>query len=173
MEQAFEDHCIEDYYELMKKYDYHKYGDELLYNGFTGEQIETEIFFGPTFYYRLKHMVKDKINYRASGGLVESITRQPTQGRANGGGLRIGEMETNAILAHGISSFVKETMTTRSDGYYKYIDSETGEDIIYNEKDKYYDSINAQKIEVPYSMKLLKQEIEGMGINMKMFTKNV
>ena len=170
---AFEDHCIEDYYELMKKYDYHKYGDELLYNGFTGEQIETEIFFGPTFYYRLKHMVKDKINYRASGGPVDSITRQPTQGRANGGGLRIGEMETNAILAHGISSFVKETMTTRSDGYYKYIDSETGEDIIYNEKDKYYDSINAQKIEIPYCMKLLKQEIEGLGINMKMFTKNV
>jgi len=170
---AFENHCIDDYYELMKKYNYQKYGDELLYNGFTGEQIETEIFFGPTFYYRLKHMVKDKINYRASGGPVESLTRQPTQGRANGGGLRIGEMETNAILAHGISSFVKETMTTRSDGYYKYIDSETGEDIIYNEKEKYYDSINAQKIEVPYSMKLLKQEIEGLGINMKMFTKNV
>ena len=63
--------------------------------------------------------------------------------------------------------------STRSDGYYKYIDSETGEDIIYNEKEKYYDSVNAQKIEVPYSMKLLKQEIEGMGINMKMFTKNV
>lgn len=169
----FEDHCVADYYELMKKYGYQQYGDELLYNGFTGEQIETEIFFGPTYYYRLKHMVKDKINYRSSDGPVESITRQPTQGRANGGGLRIGEMETNAILAHGISKFVKETMTTRSDGYHKYIDGETGEDIIYNEKQGFYDSLNAQKIEIPYSMKLLQQEIEGLGINMKLLTKNV
>ena len=82
-------------------------------------------------------------------------------------------METNAILAHGITGFVKETMTTRSDGYYKYVDGETGEDIIYNEKEGYYDSLHAQKVEIPYSMKLLKQEVEGLGINMKLHTKNI
>jgi DNA-directed RNA polymerase II subunit RPB2 len=170
---AFEDHRIPDYYEMLKQYNYQQYGDELLYNGFTGEQIKTEIFVGPTYYYRLKHMVKDKINYRGIGGPVESMTKQPTQGRSNGGGLRIGEMETNAILAHGISGFVKETMTTRSDGHYKYVDGETGEDIIYNEKQGYYDSLQAQKIEIPYSMKLLQQEVEGMGIKMELHTKNI
>nr|QOI90433.1 DNA-directed RNA polymerase subunit 2 [Pyramimonas orientalis virus] len=170
---AFENHCIDDYYSMMKKHQYQQYGDELLYNGFTGEQIQTEIFIGPTYYYRLKHMVKDKINYRGIGGPVEMMTKQPTQGRSNGGGLRIGEMETNAILAHGITGFVKETMMERSDGYHKFIDGETGEDIIYNEKEQFYDSLNAKKIEIPYSMKLLKQEVEGLGINMKLSTKNV
>jgi DNA-directed RNA polymerase II subunit RPB2 len=170
---AFENHSITDYYEMMKKYDYQQYGDEILYNGFTGDQIKTEIFIGPTYYYRLKHMVKDKINYRGIGGPVEMMTKQPTQGRSNGGGLRIGEMETNAILAHGITGFVKETMTTRSDGYHKYIDGDTGEDIIYNEKEDYYDSLHAQKIEIPYCMKLLKQEVEALGVNMKLHTKNI
>ena len=59
----FEDHDIDNHYSKLEKMGYHKYGDEILYNGFTGDQIKTEIFFGPTYYYRLKHMVKDKINY--------------------------------------------------------------------------------------------------------------
>lgn len=164
----FEDHCIDDYYTMMERHGYQKHGDEIMYNGFTGEQIKTAIFIGPTFYQRLKHMVKDKINYRASGGPVELMTRQPTQGRANGGGLRIGEMETNAILAHGIIGFVKESLMERSDGYYKYVDSRTGEDIVYNERDGYFDSLYAQKVEIPYSMKLLQQELEGMAINTKL-----
>ena len=168
----FEDHCTEDYYNMLSTYKYQKYGDEILYNGFTGDQIQTEIFIGPTYYYRLKHMVKDKINYR-SGGPLESLTKQPTQGRANGGGLRIGEMETNAILGHGITSFITESMTTRSDKYDTYIDSETGEDIIYNEKDKMYSSLHAQKIQYPYAMKLLKQEVQSLGVNMKLTTKNI
>ena len=113
---VFENHNIDSYFNILEKNGHHKYGDEILYNGFTGEQIKTEIFFGPTYYYRLKHMVKDKINYRDSGP-KEAMTRQPTQGRANGGGLRIGEMETNAILGHGISSFVKESLMERSDKY--------------------------------------------------------
>ena len=166
---VFEKHNITDYYSVLNSYGYNQHGDELLYNGFTGEQIKTKIFIGPTYYYRLKHMVKDKINYRA-GGPVESLTKQPTQGRSNGGGLRIGEMETNAILAHGITGFVKESMTTRSDDYHTYIDKKTGEDIIYNEKEKMYDSLDAKKVKIPYAMKLLKQEIEGLGINMQLMT---
>ena len=166
----FEDHKFDDYYKMMQKYNYNQYGDELLYNGMTGQQIETEIFIGPTYYYRLKHMVKDKINYRGIGGPIETMTKQPTQGRGNGGGLRIGEMETNAILAHGITSFVKETMTTRSDKYYKYIDGETGEDIIYNEKEGLYESLNTTKVEIPYCMKLMQQEVQAMGVGMKLMT---
>ena len=168
---AFEDNCIEDYYNMMEKYGYHKHGDEILYNGFTGDQIETEIFFGPTLYQRLKHMVKDKINYRGANGPVELMTRQPTQGRANDGGLRIGEMETNAILGHGIASFIKESMTTRSDGYYKYVDGETGEDIVYNEAADYYTSLHATKVTMPYSAKLLQQELQSLAISTRLHTK--
>lgn len=167
----FENHCIEDYYEMLGNYGYQKRGDELMYNGYTGDQIKTEIFIGPTLYQRLKHMVKDKLNYRSANGPVELMTRQPTQGRGNGGGLRIGEMETNALLGHGISAFIKESMMERSDHYYKYIDSETGDDIIFNEDQEYYTSLNAKKIEIPYSMKLLQQELEGLAINTALMVK--
>ena len=61
-------------------------------NGMTGEQLEADIYFGPTYYLRLKHMVKGKINYRARGPR-NNLTRQTIGGRANDGGLRIGEME--------------------------------------------------------------------------------
>jgi DNA-directed RNA polymerase II subunit RPB2 len=168
----FEKHDFDKYYDILQSKGFNKYGNEILYNGYTGEQIDTEIFIGPTFYYRLKHMVKDKINYR-SGGPVDSLTKQPTQGRANGGGLRIGEMETNAILAHGTASFIKESLMERSDKYSIYIDGVDGDDTIFNENEEMYSSINASKIEIPYSMKLLKHEVASLGINMKLLTKNI
>lgn len=141
----FENQDFESIYEMMeKKFKMNRYGDELLYNGITGEQIETKIFIGPTYYYRLKHMVQDKINYRLTGKIV-SMTKQPTKGRGNQGGLRIGEMETNAILSHGISAFMKESMMERSD---KYI-------------------LNEEKVKVPYAYKLLKQELETMSIKIE------
>jgi len=83
---------------------YEKYGNEILYNGFTGRQIDTEIFIGPTYYFRLKHMVAEKINSRGIGAMTQ-LTRQPTEGRRKGGGLRIGEMERDTVLSHGISMF--------------------------------------------------------------------
>lgn len=164
----FEEHCIDDYYEMLGKHGYNKRGDEIMYNGYTGEQIKTEIFIGPTLYQRLKHMVQDKLNYRSSNGPVEMMTRQPTQGRGNGGGLRIGEMENNAILGHGLIGFIKESMMERSDDYYKYIDSQSGEDIVYNEAQELYSSLYAQKVAVPYSWKLLQQELEAMSIHTKL-----
>lgn len=167
----FEDHCFDDYYTMLGEYGYQKRGDEIMYNGYTGDQIKTEVFIGPTLYQRLKHMVQDKLNYRSSDGPVELLTRQPTQGRGNGGGLRIGEMETNAILGHGLMSFVKESMMERSDGYYKYIDTESGDNIIYNEKEELYSSLYARKVEVPYSWKLLQQELEALAINSKLLVK--
>jgi len=94
--------------EMLTKEGYHSSGNEILYNGMTGEQIETEIFIGPNYYMRLKHMVKDKINYRALGPIT-ALTKQPVGGRANDGGLRIGEMERDSVISHGAAYFLKES----------------------------------------------------------------
>ena len=89
---------IEKIGEMLTDYGMHSSGNEYLYNGMTGEQIEYSIFMGPTYYMRLKHMVKDKINYRSSGPRT-LLTRQTNHGRANDGGLRIGEMERDGMIA--------------------------------------------------------------------------
>ena len=136
----FEQNDFESVYNMLEtKYKMDRYGDELLYNGITGEQIETKIFFGPTYYYRLKHMVADKLNYR-QGGKIVSMTRQPPKGRGNDGGLRIGEMEVNAILGHGVAAFMKETMMERSD---KFVNG---------------------GLNMPYTFKLFNQELEAMSL---------
>lgn len=107
-------------------------GNEVMYNGMTGEQIKTDIYIGPTYYMRLKHMVKDKINHRSLGPR-SVLTRQTVGGRANDGGLRIGEMERDGILAHGMSSFLNDSFLTRGDDYYMAICNKTGIIAIYNE----------------------------------------
>jgi DNA-directed RNA polymerase beta subunit len=104
---------------------YHPYGNEILYNGMNGEMIESEIFMGPTYYQRFKHMVEDKINYRSTGPRT-LLTHQPLEGRANDGGLRIGEMERDSLIAHGISGFLQESMTLRSDAHEFLFQPETG-----------------------------------------------
>jgi DNA-directed RNA polymerase beta subunit len=116
---------------MLQKENYNSTGTQVLYNGTTGEQIESEIFIGPTYYMRLKHMVKDKINFRARGPNT-NLTRQPVQGRANDGGLRIGEMERDGVIAHGATRFLQESMMVRGDNYYMAICNKTGMTAIYN-----------------------------------------
>ena len=117
--------------EMLTKAGYHSSGNDILYNGMTGEQIETEIFMGPTYYMRLKHMVKDKINYRSLGPRT-ALTRQSVSGRANDGGLRIGEMERDSVISHGTSEFLRESMMERGDKYYMAVCNNTGMVAIYN-----------------------------------------
>ena len=147
-------------------------GYETLYNGETGDKIKSKIFIGPTFYQRLKHMVKDKIHARARGP-NQILTRQPSEGRSRGGGLRLGEMETDCILSHGLAYFLKEKTFDCSDHYDVFICNNCGIIGIYNEKKNIYECRKCNnkshfyKINLPYSTKLLLMEIESMNVNTK------
>ena len=169
--------------------------NEIMYNGMTGKQLETDIYFGPTYYLRLKHMVKDKINYRSRGPRT-ALTRQTVQGRANDGGLRIGEMDRDAIIAHGMQAFISESMLERGDKYYMAICNNTGTIAVYNENKniflsptidgplKFENNINGDMniipiskygrnfsiIKVPYAFKLLYQELQAMNVQMRVIT---
>jgi DNA-directed RNA polymerase II subunit RPB2 len=132
------------------------YGHEKLYNGMTGEMMEADIFMGPIYYQRLKHMVDDKINYRDTGP-KKLLTRQPTQGRGDEGGLRIGEMERDALLAHGMSKFLTESMMERSDKATVQFDRELGK----------LDT-SRDTLDMPYSMALFTQELESMHVSMQL-----
>ena len=182
---------------LLVNQGYHSSGTEILYNGMTGEQIQSDIYIGPTYYMRLKHMVKDKINYRARGPRT-LLTRQTVQGRANDGGLRIGEMERDGIIAHGISHFLEESMMVRGDEYYMAICNKTGTIAIYNSMRDLFISpmadgpikftgnllseMNIDKItrfgrsfsivRVPYSFKLLIHELMTMNVTMRIITED-
>tara|TARA_Y100000389_G_scaffold47641_1_gene42808 strand:+ start:453 stop:5207 length:4755 start_codon:yes stop_codon:yes gene_type:complete len=150
-----------------------RYGNEIMYNGRTGEQIKTEIFIGPTYYQRLKHMVTDKLHSRGSNGPIVMLTRQPSEGRARNGGLRLGEMERDAVLSHGMSSFLKERMLDVSDNYRIFLCKNCGVMANINPDKKIYKCVNCnQKINViqtriPYAFKLLSQELYTMNIMMR------
>jgi DNA-directed RNA polymerase beta subunit len=134
------------------------YGSEVLYNGSTGEMMEADVFMGPIYYQRLKHMVADKINSRDTGP-KKLLTRQPTQGRGDEGGLRIGEMERDALISHGMSKFLTESMMERSDKAVVQFDNEEGR----------IDTSRHQK-EMPYSMALFTQELEALHLSVRMET---
>ena len=183
------------YAPFLVKAGFNSTGNQILYNGMTGEQIQSDIYIGPTYYMRLKHMVKDKINYRATGPRT-NLTRQTVQGRANDGGLRIGEMERDGVLAHGMSYFLNESFMIRGDEYFMAICNKTGAIAIYNETKNLFLSpfadgpvnfhtnpdgtMNVQNISkfgrsfsvvrIPYSFKLLIQELQTMNIQMRIIT---
>jgi len=164
-------------YNKLEDSGFDKYGNEILYNGYTGKQIETEIFIGPTYYFRLKHMVAEKINSRGIGK-VTGLTRQPTEGRRKGGGLRIGEMERDTILSHGISMFIQESMMERSDKYAWSVCKKCGTLVALNISLNINECKNCNNDEIsiiktPYAFKLLIQEFEAMGIQMRINTENV
>jgi ribA/ribD-fused uncharacterized protein len=164
-------------------------GDNVMYSGITGTQIKTDIFMCPLYFMRLKHLTEDKVNARGSGKR-EMRTHQPTGGRANEGGLRIGEMERDSLCAHGVSNFLTESMMKRGDATSFWICNGCGRIPIYNEAEGLFvcpgcdgpleytgldaenltlqlptkqSRVNFSKIAMPYTMKLLDQELTTFG----------
>jgi len=153
-----------------------RYGNEVMYNPRTGEQMPTAIFIGPTYYQRLKHMVNDKIHSRSSSGPVVLLTRQPAEGRARDGGLRLGEMEVECNWAHGISSFLKERFMECSDNYRVHVCKKCGMMANVNPDKGIYsckpckNTTQFSEIRIPYACKLLMQEIQTMSIATRFIT---
>ena len=141
-------------------------GKEEMYDGITGKKMDARIYLGNMYYLKLVHMVKNKIQARASGK-VTLLTRQPVEGRARGGALRLGEMEQQALVAHGASLLLKERYD--SDKTTVYICASCGnigiKDTIRN---KTYCPIcggaEIEPIEVAYAFKLLIEELLGLHI---------
>lgn len=188
---------VKTYGKMLTKIGFHSSGNQILYSGMTGEQLTSNIYIGPTYYMRLKHMVKDKINYRARGP-NNALTRQSVHGRANDGGLRIGEMERDGIVSHGCAHFLSESFLDRADEYYMAVCNQTGMIAVYNKNENIFmspqldgpikfhttldDTLNVQQttkygrsfsvLRVPYSFKLLIQELQVMNVQFRIITED-
>ena len=176
---------------------FEKFGNEIMYDGIGGKQHTVDMFIGPIFSMRLKHMVEDKWNARGKGRR-EQRTHQPTGGRGAQGGLRIGEMERDAITGHGISAFIHESYMLRSDGVSFRVCKGCGTIPIENPKTGFFvcptctgplnyigsgstdlelippirkTMVAPVTIEMPYAFKVLAQELETyMNIGMRIMT---
>ena len=169
----------------LQKCGYESYGNEVMYDGATGKQLESSIFIGPVFYQRLKHMVNDKEHSRSIGPVV-NLTRQPAEGRSRDGGFRIGEMERDVMIAHGMSKFCRERMFNAADKYSVHICKRCGMVATYNNGDKGVmrtkqgmtvhkcntcDNVtDFSYVEIPYAYKLMSQELQAINIVPRIIT---
>ncbi len=178
---------------------FHSSGCEILYNGMTGEQLEAEIFVGPSYFLRLHGSVADRVHSRSLGA-VDPRTRQPVDGDQPAAAAgTIGERERDGLLAHGLGEVLRESFMDRSDGYQLAICQTTGTVAIYNpQRDlllspladgpvQFFRSETSQSwslntvtkhgrrfsvVTVPYAFKLLMQELAALGIQLRVITED-
>lgn len=149
----------------------YKYGYETMRSGFTGETFEAKIFIGPTYYQRLKHNVLNKMHSRSRGART-MITRQPTEGRSQGGGLRFGEMERDCMIAHGSAQFLRERLFTVSDKFSVNIcmNPKCGSITASSQQCNVCGHDHIEVTNMPYVTKLLIHELNSMGLKMRITT---
>ena len=166
---------IEEICKELQKHNYESKGNEILYNGLTGEQLNCSIFIGPAFYQRLKHMVNDKQHSRSIGPMV-NLTRQPAEGRSRDGGLRFGEMERDGMISHGASRFTKGRIYDASDSFRVHVCNKCGLIAPFNNKENIHicrtcsNKTDFKYVEIPYACKLMFQELITMNIAPRLVT---
>lgn len=163
---------------------YESYGNDVLYDGLSGEQLDANIFIGPVFYQRLKHMVNDKQHSRSIGPMV-NLTRQPAEGRSRDGGFRVGEMERDVMLAHGAARFCRERLYDVSDKYSVHVCKKCGLIAQYNDSSsssfsRFHFTVHKCSVcdnmtdfayvEVPYAFKLLAHELQTINCVPRLMT---
>ena len=149
-----------------------RFGEERLKCGITGQYLNCLVFSGICYYQRLKHMVIDKAHAR-SYGKKANLTRQPREGRKVKGGLKIGHMERDILLAQGVQSVVRDRLLEQSDVFKMWLCDICGWTAVYNKERNMKECRLCQNssisvVKLPYGAKLLRDELAGMGIIARM-----
>jgi len=166
---AFVGEKANDLKEILEKYGFKSTGKEVMYDGRTGKKFNAEVYVGVVYYQKLHHMVADKIHSRARGQ-VQMLTKQPTEGRARGGGLRFGEMERDCLIAYGASMMLKDRLLEESDKAEVNICERCGLLAYYDIKQRRYvcrvdgDRAKISTVVIAYAFKLLLQEMMSLGV---------
>jgi DNA-directed RNA polymerase subunit B len=166
---AFVGERANDLKEILEKYGFKSTGKEVMYDGRTGKKFNAEVYVGVVYYQKLHHMVADKIHSRARGQ-VQMLTKQPTEGRARGGGLRFGEMERDCLIAYGASMMLKDRLLEESDKAEVNICERCGLLAYYDIKQRRYvcrvdgDRAKISSVAIAYAFKLLLQEMMSLGV---------
>jgi len=173
---AFVGEKMEDVKGVMKDAGFEYSGKEIMYDGKTGKQFAVEVFIGVVYYQKLHHMVADKIHARARGQ-VQMLTKQPTEGRARGGGLRFGEMERDCIIAYGASMILKDRLLDESDKSDIFVCERCGLVAYHDVKQRRFycrvcvDKGKVSSVSVAYAFKLLLQEMSSLAIAPRLLIK--
>ena len=166
------EYTMDDLDELLMGVGYSGTGREQMFDPVNSQIIETPIYFGPTYYQRLKHLVSDKIHARGTGP-ISTLTMQPTEGRSRLGGLRLGSMEVDSIHSHGLAYFLQEKFFHCSDQFYVYVCDQCNHTGNVNVNKNTYNcsfcgnSCDFTKIALPWASKLLFYELFSMGVATK------
>jgi DNA-directed RNA polymerase beta subunit len=171
---AFSEPSFSSLTDSLSKLGFERHGNQVLCDGFTGKMMKSQVFMGPSFYHKLRHMSDDKIHMRARGQM-QLLVRQPAEGRSRNGGLRLGEMEQSCIITHGMSYFLREKLFINSDNFSCSVCKKCGLIGPFPiDKEQVGEKIfckNCQEIEVstniklPYAAKLLIQELMACNIS--------